>query len=110
MISLAHAQAAAPAGGADYTGLIMMVAMFAIVWLMMIRPQMKRAKEHKTMVEALQKGDEIVTQGGLAGRVTKIGENYLHVDVAESKDGAVEVIVQKTAVANLLPKGTLKGL
>ena len=111
MISLAHAQAAAPAGPAgDYTGLIMMVAMFAIVWLMMIRPQMKKAKEHKTMVEALQKGDEIVTQGGLAGRVTKVGENFPHVDVSEGKDGAVEVIVQKTAVANLLPKGTLKGL
>jgi preprotein translocase subunit YajC len=77
---------------------------------MMIRPQMKKAKEHKTMVEALQKGDEIVTQGGLAGRVTKVGENFLHVDVSEGKDGAVEVIVQKTAVANLLPKGTLKGL
>jgi len=62
------------------------------------------------MVEGLKKGDEIVTQGGLAGRITKVGENFLHVDVSEGKDGAVEVIVQKSAIANLLPKGTLKGL
>jgi len=111
MISLAHAQAAgAPGPAGDYTSIIMMVAMFAVVWLMMIRPQMKRAKEQKTMVEALQKGDEVVTQGGLAGRISKVGENYINVAVAEGKDGPVEVIVQKQAVVNLLPKGTLKSL
>ncbi len=110
MISLAHAQTAAAGPGGDYTSLIMMVAMFAIVWLMMIRPQMKRAKEHKAMMEALQKGDEVVTQGGLAGRITKVGENYVNVEVAEGKDGPIEVIVQKQSVANLLPKGTLKSL
>lgn len=110
MISLAHAQTAVPGPGGDYTSIIMMVAMFAIVWLMMIRPQMKRAKEHKTMVEALQKGDEVLTQGGIAGRVTKVGENYVNVEVAEGKDGPIEVIVQKQSIANLLPKGTLKSL
>mgnify|MGYP001499244566 FL=1 len=109
MISLAHAQAAGgPAG--DYTSIIMMVAMFGIVWFMMIRPQMKRAKEHKTMTEALQKGDEVITQGGLAGRISKVGENYINLEVADGKDGPVDVIVQKQAVANLLPKGTLKSL
>lgn len=109
MISLAHAQAAGgPAG--DYTSIIMMVAMFGIVWFMMIRPQMKRAKEHKAMTEALQKGDEVITQGGLAGRISKVGENYINLEVADGKDGPVDVIVQKQAVANLLPKGTLKSL
>lgn len=109
MISLAHAQAAGgPAG--DYTSIIMMVAMFGIVWFMMIRPQMKRAKEHKTMTEALQKGDEVITQGGLAGRISKVGENYINLEVADGKDGPIDVIVQKQAVANLLPKGTLKSL
>ena len=110
MISLAHAQTAAGGPAGDYTSIIMMVAMFGIVWFMMIRPQMKRAKEHKAMTEALQKGDEVVTQGGLAGRITKVGENYINVEIAEGKDGPVEVIVQKTAITNLLPKGTLKTL
>lgn len=111
MISLAHAQTAATAGPAgDYTSILMMVAMFGIVWFMMIRPQMKRAKEHKAMTEALQKGDEVLTQGGIAGRISKIGENYINVEVAQGKDGPVEVVVQKQAIANLLPKGTLKSL
>lgn len=110
MISLAHAQTAAGPAGVDYTQIIMMVAMFAIVWLLMIRPQMKRAKEHKSMTEALQKGDEVITQGGIAGRITKVGENFINVEVAEGKDGAIELVVQKQAVANLLPKGTLKSL
>lgn len=111
MISLAHAQAAGGAApGGDYTQILMMVAMFAIVWFLMIRPQMKRAKEHKAMTEALQKGDEILTQGGIAGRITKVGDNYINVEVAEGKDGPIELVVQKQAVANLLPKGTLKSL
>lgn len=111
MISLAHAQTAAAAGPAgDYTSILMMVAMFGIVWFMMIRPQMKRAKEHKAMTEALQKGDEVITQGGIAGRIAKVGENYINVEVAQGKDGPIEVVVQKQAIANLLPKGTLKSL
>ena len=110
MISLAHAQTAAGPAGGDYTQILMMVAMFGIVWFLMIRPQMKRAKEHKAMTEALQKGDEVMTQGGIAGRITKVGENYINVEVAEGKDGPIELIVQKQAIANLLPKGTLKSL
>jgi preprotein translocase subunit YajC len=112
LISNAYAQASAV--GQDATGglmsLLPIVLMFVVVWFLMIRPQMRKAKEHQKMVGALQKGDEVVTQGGIAGRVTKVGENYLTVEVAEGKDGPVEVIVQKSAVGALLPKGTLKTL
>ena len=93
MISLASAQQAAgqSAGAAgDYTGIIMMVAMFAVIWLLMIRPQQKKMKEHKAMVEALQKGDEIVTQGGVAGRISKVGEAYITVEIAQIKDALTQ--------------------
>jgi len=110
MISFAHAQTAGGLAGGDYTQIIMMVAMFGIIWFLMIRPQMKRAKEHKSMTETLQKGDEVITQGGVAGRITKVGENFINVEVAEGKDGPIELVVQKQAITNLLPKGTLKSL
>jgi len=71
---------------------------------------MKKSKEHQKMVGELQRGDEVVTQGGIVGRVTKIGENYITVEVAEGKNGAVEVTVQKSAIGAMLPKGTLKTL
>lgn len=110
-ISNAYAQAA---GGADPTGGLMgmlpIVLMFIVLWFLMIRPQMKKAKEHQKMVGALQKGDEVVTQGGIAGRISKVGENYMTVEVAEGKDGPVELVVQKNAIGALLPKGTLKNL
>ena len=110
LISAAYAQTAAPSAGDGLMGILPLVLMFIVLWFLMIRPQMKRAKEHKAMVEALQKGDEIVTQGGMAGRISKVGDNYLTVEVAEGKDGAIEVLVQKQAVGALLPKGTLKTL
>ncbi len=111
LISNAYAQAAGatdPTGG--LMGLLPIILMFVVIWFLMIRPQMKKAKEHQKMVGALQKGDEVVTQGGIAGRVTKVGENYITVEVAEGKDGPIEVVVQKSAVGTLLPKGTLKTL
>ncbi|MRR50233.1 MAG: preprotein translocase subunit YajC [Rhodocyclaceae bacterium] len=113
LISNAYAQAATgaaqdPSGG--MTQILFMVAMFAVLWFIMIRPQMKKAKEHQKMVEALAKGDEVVIQGGIAGRISKIGENFLHIEVAEGKDGPVELTVQKQAIGALLPKGTLKSL
>ncbi len=112
LISNAYAQAAGaatdPTGG--LMGLLPIILMFVVIWFLMIRPQMKTAKEHQKMVGALQKGDEVVTQGGIAGRVTKVGENYITVEVAEGKDGPIEVVVQKSAVGTLLPKGTLKTL
>jgi preprotein translocase subunit YajC len=112
LISDAFAQAAPaaqdPSGG--MSGVFLMVAMFVVLWFLMVRPQMKRAKEHRKMVSELAKGDEVVTQGGIVGRVTKIGENYISVEIAEGKDGPVEVNLQKQAIGALLPKGTLKAL
>jgi preprotein translocase subunit YajC len=109
MISNAYAQAAT-AGAADPTGglmgLLPIVLMFVVLWFLMIRPQMKKAKEHTKMVTELQKGDEVVTQGGIAGRIAKIGENYIAVDIADG----VTVQIQKNAIGALLPKGTLKNL
>lgn len=109
LISSAYAQAAAgaPASTQDtIMGLLPMILMFVVLYFLMIRPQMKKAKEHKSMVEALQKSDEVVTQGGVAGRITKVGDNYIKLEVADN----VEISVQKSAVGMLLPKGTLKGL
>lgn len=106
MISLAHAQEAAAA--ADPTGGLMqflpLVFMVAVVYFLMIRPQMKRAKEHRAMTDALQKGDEVITQGGVAGRIVKVGDSYISLEVAEG----VEIVVQRPAVQIVLPKGTLK--
>ena len=107
MISLAHAQTA---GAADPTGgfmqLLPMILMFVVLWFLMIRPQMKKAKEHKALLAGLAKGDEVVTQGGIVGKVTKVGENYVSVEIAEG----TEVVVQKPAIGLVLPKGTLKSL
>lgn len=106
LISNAYAQtagaAADPTGG--IMGLLPLILMFGILWFLMIRPQMKKAKEHKAVLEALQKGDEVMTQGGVAGKVTSVGESYVRVEIADG----VEVLVQKAAVATVLPKGTLK--
>ena len=107
LISSAYAQAA---GAAEPAGSMMqflpLILMFVVLWFLMIRPQQKRAKEHKAMLEAMTKGDEVVTGGGIAGRVAKVGENYVSVEIAEG----VEVQVQKPAIALTLPKGTLKAL
>jgi preprotein translocase subunit YajC len=109
LISSAFAQAAggAPAGGdPGLIGFLPIILMFVLLWFLMIRPQMRRAKEQKAMIEALQKGDEIVTAGGVIGRITKLGEAYISVEIAPN----TEISVQKTAVQMLLPKGTLKSL
>ncbi|WP_374327162.1 preprotein translocase subunit YajC [Azonexus sp.] len=108
MISLAHAQTAGAA--ADPTGgfmqLLPMILMFVVLWFLMIRPQMKKAKEHKALLAALQKGDEVVTGGGIVGRITKVDEAYVTVEIAKD----TEVVVQKPAIGIVLPKGTLKSL
>ncbi|MBX3680722.1 preprotein translocase subunit YajC [Cognatazoarcus halotolerans] len=105
LISNAYAQAA---GAADPTGglmgLLPMILMFVVIWFLMIRPQMKRAKEHKALVAALAKGDEVLTQGGVAGRVTQVGDSFIHVEVADN----VVILIKKESVGNVLPKGTLK--
>ena len=106
IISNAYAQAAEgdPTGG--LMGLLPLILMFVVLWFLMIRPQMKRAKEHKAMVEALAKGDEVVTGGGIAGRVTEVGDSFIQVEIAAN----TVVAVQKQAVATVLPKGSLKTL
>jgi len=112
LISNAYAQAAGaatdPLGG--LMGMLPILLMFVVLWFVMIRPQMKKAKEQQKMVSELAKGDEVITQGGIAGRIAKVGENYLSLEVAEGKDGAVVITVQKNAVGAMLPKGTLKNL
>ena len=104
-ISQAYAQTAA-VGGSDSSLLSMLplVLMFVVLYFIMIRPQMKKQKEHKAMVEAVAKGDEVVIAGGLLGRVAKLGDSYLHVEVANG----VELQVQRAAVVQVLPKGTFK--
>jgi preprotein translocase subunit YajC len=104
-IPSAFAQTAA--GGDMQSSLMSMlplVLMFVVLYFVMIRPQMKRQKEHRTMVEAIAKGDEVATSGGLIGRVTKVGDNYLGLEIANG----VEVQVQRSAVAQVLPKGSIK--
>ena len=106
LISTAHAQQAAadPMGG--FMQLLPIILMFVVLYFLMIRPQMKRAKEHKALIEALAKGDEVVTGGGVAGRITRVSDNFISLEVADT----VEIQVQKQAVTVLLPKGTLKAL
>jgi preprotein translocase subunit YajC len=87
----------------DYLPLVALVAVF---YFLVLRPQSKRAKELKTMVEALQRGDEVVTVGGELGRITKVFEQYVGVELAEN----LEVTVQKTAIQSVLPKGTIKAI
>ena len=106
LVSNAHAQgAAAPPGGGLLT-FLPLVLMLVVFYFLMIRPQQKRVKEHREMVNALKKGDEVVTNGGLGGTVSKVGDAYLTVRIADG----VEVNVQRAAVAALLPSGTLKAI
>ena len=107
LIPSAMAQASGAPGGAEMglMNLLFPIILIAAFYFLLIRPQTKRAKEHKQMVEGLKKGDEIVTGGGVLGRVTDIGENFLHVEIADG----VQVKIQKQAVGSLMPKGTYKG-
>ena len=103
LISSAYAQtAAAPSGGLEQ--IFIMIAMFAVLYFFMIRPQQKKAKEHKALVEALAKGDEVITSSGIAGKITKVADDFVTVAIAEN----VEVQFQKAAIGTVLPKGTLK--
>jgi len=105
MISPAYAQAAS-GGDAGIMGFLPIILMFVLLYFLMIRPQMKRAKEQKSMIEALQKGDEVVAAGGLVGRITRINEQYVNLEIAPN----TEIVVQRSAVQVSLPKGTLKTL
>ena len=105
VVSPAYAQAAgAPASGGFGMSLLFPILLIGVMYFLMIRPQMKRQKEHRSMLEKLAKGDEVLTNGGIAGTVTDIGENFITVEIADN----VRIRVQKAAIANVLPKGTLK--
>ncbi len=107
-ISSAFAQTAPAAAGGDMQSSLMsmlpLVLMFVVLYFVMIRPQMKKQKEHRAMVDALAKGDEVVTTGGMLGKVSKMGDSYLGVEIASG----VEIQVQRGAVIQVLPKGTIK--
>jgi preprotein translocase subunit YajC len=109
LISSAYAQtapAAAPAGDmqSSFMSLLPLVLMFVVLYFVMIRPQMKRQKEHRAMIDALAKGDEVATAGGLLGKVTKLGDTYVGLELANG----VEVQLQRSAVVQVLPRGTMK--
>lgn len=103
-ISDAHAQATGGAAADPISPLIMMAVFFAIFYFIAIRPQMKRAKEHRTMLEALAKGDEVVTSGGILGRVTGLSDAFITIEISDR----LEIKVQKHAITAVLPKGTIK--
>jgi len=104
-ISNAYAQSAGGIGG-NLTSFLPIILMFVVLYFLMIRPQMKRQKEQRAMMEALAKGDEVVTAGGVLGKITKVSDAYITLEIANG----TEVVVQKVAVTMLLPKGTIKAL
>lgn len=105
-ISNAYAQAAQGAASPEsgLLGMLPLVLMFVVLYFVMIRPQMKRQKEAKAMIEALAKGDEVVTAGGVIGKISKLGDNFIHLEVANG----VELQIQRSAITQVLPKGSLK--
>ncbi len=107
LISNAYAQTAAAAGPMDSVmQFLPIILMFVVLYFLMIRPQQKKAKEHKALLEALAKGDEVITQSGIVGRVSKVGDDFVTVEIAEN----VEIQMQKPAIITVLPKGTIKNL
>ncbi len=106
LINEAWAQSGSPAFGADIWSMLPIILMFVVLYFLMIRPQMKRAKEQKAMIEALQKGDEVVAAGGMLGRISKISDSYITLQIASN----VEIQVQRPAVQLVLPKGSIKSI
>lgn len=96
----------APAGGGGIAGFLPLIIILVVFWFFLIRPQMKQAKEHRQMVEALAKGDEVVTNGGLLGKINKVGDNFVLLEIANN----TEVKVQKQNISATMPKGTVKTL
>jgi preprotein translocase subunit YajC len=116
LASVSTGALAAPATGSmeqQILGFLPIILMFVVLYFLMIRPQMKRAKEHKGMLEQLKKGDEVVTAGGIVGKIIKVGESYITVQVTKGDGGdmaGVEMNFQKSAVQTLLPNGTIKAI
>ena len=107
LISPAYAQAAG-SPESSLMSFLPLILMFVVLYFLMIRPQMKRAKEHKAMIGALNKGDEVITAGGVVGKITDVSEEYVTVDIGS--ESTVTIHIQKQAVQTLLPKGTIKGI
>jgi preprotein translocase subunit YajC len=108
--ALAQTAPAAQGGEGAWTSIVFMVLIFAVFYFLLIRPQVKRQKEHKALVEGLSKGDEVMTAGGLIGRITELTEQYVTLQVAAVDGKPVELAMQRSAVQTLLPKGTMKSL
>jgi preprotein translocase subunit YajC len=104
--ALAEGNGAAAGQGDPMTSLIFMIVIFAVFYFLLIRPQAKRAKEHKKMVSALNKGDEVITSGGIYGKLSNVSEDSVDVDIAEG----MTIKMQRQAISSVLPKGTIKGL
>jgi preprotein translocase subunit YajC len=108
--ALAQTAPAAPGGEGAWTSIIFMVLIFAVFYFLLIRPQVKRQKEHKALVEGLSKGDEVMTAGGIIGKITELTDQYVTLQVAAVDGKPVEMAMQRSAVQTLLPKGTMKSL
>jgi preprotein translocase subunit YajC len=113
LISNAYAQAAPaaqPGQEGMWTSMLFMIVIFVVFYFLLIRPQAKRQKEHKAMVDSLNKGDEVLTAGGIVGKITDLSDQYMTLQIATMGDKPVEISVQRAAVQMLLPKGTMKSL
>lgn len=106
LISPAYAQGGAPAGGGGFTSLLPLIILAVVFYFLLIRPQQKRAKEHRELIGGLSKGDEVMTAGGILGRVTKVTDDYVTVEIADN----LEVKLQKSSIQATLPKGTIKSI
>jgi preprotein translocase subunit YajC len=109
-ISNAYAQVPGASTQGQLMSFLPIILMFVVLYFLMIRPQMKRAKEHKQMIDAVQKGDEIVTAGGMLAKISKVSDGYVTVEISRENGSAVEVNLQKSAITTLLPKGTIKSI
>jgi preprotein translocase subunit YajC len=105
-INNAYAEAAAPGQGTGFIEFLPLIVLVAVFYFLVLRPQSKRAKEQKAMIESLQRGDEVITAGGEVGRISKVFEQYVGVELADN----IEVTVQKIAIQSVLPKGTIKAI
>ena len=106
LISPAYAQTPSLGGGDGLMSFLPIILMFVLLYFLMIRPQMKRAKEHKTMIDALQKGDEVIAVGGLLGKIVELSDQYATLEIASE----TKIMVQRPAIQTLLPKGTIKSI
>ena len=105
LISEAHAQSAIPAAGGGMSQIVILVVFVAVFYFLLIRPQQKKAKEHQGMLSRLAAGDEVVTAGGILGRVIEVGDNFATLEIADG----VRIKIQKYQITSLMPKGTMKG-